>query len=133
MTGHATAAHSRCIALCMRIRRCRRGQSISATRLAPTCGRLAALRQPVRDAPLGPGRVDHLERRSAGDQQPAAIAGLAAALAVEDRAIEADPAIERGRDLGLTAPCVGVFAKQLLGHPEASNIVGARRAVCLNS
>ena len=49
-----------------------------------------------------------------------AIAGLAAALAVEDRAIEADPAIQGGRDHGLTAPCVGVFAKQLLGHPEAS-------------
>ena len=89
-------------------------------------GRRAAVCQPMRDASVGPDRVDNLERRAAGDQQTAAIAGLAAALAVEDRAIEADAAIERGRDLGLTAPCVGVLAKQLLGHPEVST--NGRRA-----
>ena len=58
-----------------------------------------AIGQPMHDPRPVLYRIDHLERRAIVEQQSAPIAGLAAALAVEDCAIEADPALKAGRDL----------------------------------
>ena len=60
--------------------------------------------------------VDDLDRGAVGEDEPAAIARLAAAAGVEDRGVEYDAAGLGGDDARLDLAPIGVLAKERFGH-----------------
>src|SRR5260221_1548693 len=73
-------------------------------------------------------RIDDRKGASIGEAQLAAVAGLAAALRVEDGAIEADATLVDGDDARLAGAQIGVVAGQQGGRWSSHSGMGSLRS-----